>query len=49
MALTQTTPATAPTATGAKIRTTEAAQTLPSAGTLRGAGEIPRELPTLQP
>jgi hypothetical protein len=44
MALTQTTPATAPTATGAKIRATEATQSLYSVESLRGAGEIPRGL-----
>jgi len=44
MALTQTTPATAPTATGAKIRATEATRTPQSAATLPGAGEIPHAL-----
>jgi len=45
---TKTAPAIAPTTTGAKIRTAEAAQTPQSVATLRPAGEIPHAVPELR-
>lgn len=47
-AQTQTAPAVVGATTGAKIRATEATQSLQLVATLRGAGEIPHAVPQLR-